>query len=106
MAALWLVVACPLAGGSAAGAVRALRRDASRHRSPNAGWPEAAMAGALGLKLAGPRVYGADLVEDAFMGDGCRDAGAAEIRRALKLYRVACAVQFAVVAGLAWVVAP
>ena len=39
-------------------AARAVRRDATRHRSPNAGWPEAAMAGALGLKLAGPRVYG------------------------------------------------
>lgn len=101
LAALWVVLACPLAGGSAAGAWRAVRRDASRHRSPNAGWPEAAVAGALGLKLAGPRVYGAVPVEDAFMGDGRPDAGAADIRHALKLYRWACGVQFAVLAGLA-----
>ena len=60
-----------------------------------------AVAGALGLKLAGPRVYGAVPVEDAFMGDGRPDAGAADIRHALKLYRWACGVQFAVLAGLA-----
>ena len=45
------------------------------------------MAGALGLKLAGPRVYGETLVDDAFMGDGRREADAADIRRALSLYR-------------------
>ena len=56
------------ARGARCGATRA------RHRSPNAGWPEAAMAGALGLALAGPRVYGGVLVEDAVMGDGRRDA--------------------------------
>jgi adenosylcobinamide-phosphate synthase len=68
-------------------------RDASRHRSPNAGWPEAAMAGALGLKLAGPRMYGATLVDDAFMGEGKREATVGDIRRALGLYRLACVVQ-------------
>lgn len=62
------------------------------------------MAGALGLQLAGPRVYGAETVEDAFMGDGRREAGAADIRRALRLFRAACAVQFAVMAGLALLV--
>ncbi|RYB07050.1 adenosylcobinamide-phosphate synthase CbiB [Lichenibacterium ramalinae] len=101
LSALWLLLAAPLVGGSAAGGLRALRRDARRHRSPNAGWPEAAMAGALGLKLAGPRVYGTERVEDAFMGDGRRDAGAADIRRALALYRVACAVQWLAVAAIA-----
>jgi adenosylcobinamide-phosphate synthase len=66
-----------------------MRRDAPKHESPNAGWPEAAMAGALGLALAGPRVYGERHVEDAWMGDGRRDAGAQDIRRALRLYAVA-----------------
>jgi adenosylcobinamide-phosphate synthase len=47
-----------------------VRRDAGKHRSPNAGYPEAAMAGALGLSLAGPRVYGGALVDDAFMAVG------------------------------------
>jgi adenosylcobinamide-phosphate synthase len=77
-----------------AGAWRAVRRDAGRHRSPNAGWPEAAMAGALGLRLAGPRVYGAVRVEDGWMGDGRAKANASDIRRALRLYRKAC--------GLLW----
>lgn len=45
------------------------------------------MAGALGLRLAGPRVYGAVRVEDGWMGDGRAEATAADIRRALALYR-------------------
>jgi adenosylcobinamide-phosphate synthase len=75
-----------------------VRRDASRHRSPNAGYPEAAMAGALGLALAGPRVYGGVPVEDAMMGDGRREADAADIRRALRLYRAADALLLALLA--------
>ncbi|MBZ9676015.1 adenosylcobinamide-phosphate synthase CbiB [Mesorhizobium sp. ES1-1] len=72
------------------GAWRAVWRDAKKHRSPNAGWPEAAMAGALGLALAGPRSYGGILVDDVFMGEGGRcEADSVDIRRALKLYRVA-----------------
>ncbi|WP_460447881.1 adenosylcobinamide-phosphate synthase CbiB [Alsobacter sp. SYSU BS001988] len=102
LSALWLVLAAASApGASARGALAAVRRDARRHRSPNAGWPEAAMAGALGLALAGPRVYGDTLVDDATMGDGRRDASAADIRRALALYRRACAIQWLAAAGLA-----
>ena len=67
-------------------------RDAPRHRSPNAGYPEAAIAGALGLALAGPRVYGGVTVEGAFMGRGRREASAADIRAALTLYRRADAI--------------
>ena len=74
-------------------AMSCMMRDARHHRSINAGWPEAAMAGALGLKLAGPRVYGETLVDDAFMGEGRREATAADIRRALRLYRWACVIQ-------------
>ncbi|ODT07866.1 MAG: cobalamin biosynthesis protein CobD [Mesorhizobium sp. SCN 65-20] len=71
----------------------AVRQDAKEHRSPNAGWPEAAMAGALGLALAGPRVYGGVIVHDAFMGDGGRrEATAADIRAALRLYWTADAL--------------
>lgn len=72
------------------GAWQAVGRDAKKHRSPNAGWPEAAMAGALGLALAGPRSYGGIVVDDIFMGEGGRrDVDSGDIRRALKLYRVA-----------------
>ncbi|MFO1142144.1 MAG: adenosylcobinamide-phosphate synthase CbiB [Amaricoccus sp.] len=91
-AALIAVGAGVLPAASAAGAWRAVRRDARRHRSPNAGWPEAATAGALGFALAGPRRYGGRLVEDAFMGSGRRELGAADIRRALRLYWVADAL--------------
>ncbi len=94
LAALWLILAAFLmADASPFDAARAVRRDAAKHRSPNAGWPEAAMAGALGLELAGPRFYEAMLVDDAFMGEGRREAGATDIRRALALYRVACLVE-------------
>ena len=74
-----------LVGGAPRRSLRAMLRDAPRHRSPNAGWPEAAMAGALGLRLAGPRVYGGRLVEDAWMGDGTPDAGPDAIDRAVTL---------------------
>lgn len=102
LSALWLVLAafCRRDGDPRA-AVGSVRRDATRHRSPNAGWPEAAMAGALGLRLAGPRVYGDTLVEDAWMGEGRAAATAADVRRALSLYRTACALQWTVFAALA-----
>jgi adenosylcobinamide-phosphate synthase len=100
LSALLLVAAALLVPGcDAHGAARAVWRDARRHRSPNAGWPEAAMAGALGLRLAGPRVYGGVRVEDHWMGEGRTEADAADIRRALRLYRAACLVQAALAAG-------
>jgi adenosylcobinamide-phosphate synthase len=105
LAALWLVLGALLTpGASAREAARAIWRDASRHRSPNAGWPEAAMAGALGLKLAGPRVYGDTLVDDAFIGGGRREADAPDIRRALRLYHRAGAIQAATlaIASVVW----
>ena len=80
-----------------------MRRDAPSHHSPNAGWPEAAMAGALDLALAGPRVYDGELVDDAWMGVGGRtDPIAADIRRGLKLYVIACGIQIVIVAILAF----
>jgi adenosylcobinamide-phosphate synthase len=101
-----LIVAAAAAtpGASAVNAWRAVIRDAPRHRSPNAGYPEAAMAGALGLALAGPRVYGGVEVEDAVMGDGRRDATAADIRAALRLYRRADAMLVGLVAVVALLV--
>jgi adenosylcobinamide-phosphate synthase len=101
LSALCLIVGALLTGGSAGGAARAVWRDASRHRSPNAGWPEAAMAGALGLRLAGPRIYGGAIVEDAFMGDGRPDATAADIRRALLVFRVAAVVPWVLLLAIA-----
>jgi adenosylcobinamide-phosphate synthase len=101
--AMLLIVAAAalLPGASPAGAFRAARRDARRHRSPNAGWPEAAMAGALGFRLNGPKVYGEARVEDAYMGTGRAELGPADIRAALRLYRLACLL----LVGLAFLLA-
>jgi adenosylcobinamide-phosphate synthase len=102
LAALWLVLAASLRPGlSPARALAAVKRDARHHRSPNAGWPESAMAGALGIRLAGPRVYGGVKVDDHWMGEGRSDLTAADIRAALRLYRLACWLQMAAVAILA-----
>ncbi len=88
-------------GASAKAALAAVRRDAKHHRSPNAGWPEAAMAGALGISIAGPRHYGGVLTQDREMNEGGRrDLGPADIRRALDLYRRADGVLIAGLAGL------
>jgi adenosylcobinamide-phosphate synthase len=76
---------------AAIGAVWAVtRRDAPTHRSPNAGWPEAAMAAALGLSLGGPRRYGELVVEAPMLNpEGRRDASTADIRAALALFATA-----------------
>ena len=72
-------------------ALRTAWRDAASHRSPNAGWPEAAMAGALGLSLGGPRRYGAVIVDAPCLGpEGRREATAADIAAGLALFRLAC----------------
>jgi adenosylcobinamide-phosphate synthase len=102
IAGLILCGAAALAGGDARTAWDAMWRDAPKHHSPNAGWPEAAMAGGLGLALAGPRIYDGELVEDAWMGAGGRaEATAADIRRGLKLFAAACAIQAGIAAALA-----
>jgi adenosylcobinamide-phosphate synthase len=96
LSALWLMLAAIPLGLSPAGALRTIRRDASNHRSPNAGWPEAAMAGALGIRLSGPRIYDGVLVEERWVGEGRSALTSKDIRAALKLYRTACALQIAV----------
>ena len=65
---------------------QAARRDAPEHISPNAGWPEAAMAGALGFGLGGPRAYRGQMLDLPVMGRGRRDLRADDIDRALVLY--------------------
>jgi adenosylcobinamide-phosphate synthase len=102
---LFVAAAALVPGASAAEAWRAYRRDARRHRSPNAGWPEAAMAGALGLRLAGPRSYRGVVVDDAWMGDGRAEATAQDIDRALTIYRVAFAGALSLVAAFGQLVA-
>jgi adenosylcobinamide-phosphate synthase len=100
-ALLIIAAAATTKGTSASTAWRAVRRDARHHRSPNAGYPEAAMAGALGLALAGPRSYAGVHVDDAFMGNGRYGAKTNDIRAALRLYRRADAILIGLVAVLA-----
>jgi adenosylcobinamide-phosphate synthase len=91
-------------GASPSSALRAVSRDAHNHHSPNAGWPEAAMAGALGFKLNGPKRYGDTLTEDAYMGDGRAELNAGDIRRALSLAARAWALMLLAIAT-AWLIA-
>lgn len=87
-----LVALCaPLAGGSPAAALRAWRRDAARHPSPNAGVVEAAFAGALDVRLGGPTQYRHELEIRPILGDG-RVPQVQDLRRAVRLSRL---VQFA-----------
>ena len=89
-------------GGQPGGALRTMVRDASRHSSPNAGWPEAAMAGALGLALLGPRQYEGEAAGDeAWLGDGRRDATAHDLRRTVWVFAVACALVAVLTAAIA-----
>jgi adenosylcobinamide-phosphate synthase len=102
-ALLLMAAAATTSRTAAAQAWRAVMRDAVHHRSPNAGYPEAAMAGALDLALAGPRSYAGVEIEDAIMGRGRRIATAGDIRRALALFRRADAMLiglFAILAAL------
>lgn len=92
---LFVLAALPLPGASAARAWKTMLRDAPKHRSPNAGWQEAALAGALGLALAGPRQYGGQVVEDHWMGDGRRAVTAEDLARVLDLYLAAGGLVFA-----------
>ncbi|WP_294329890.1 adenosylcobinamide-phosphate synthase CbiB [uncultured Sphingomonas sp.] len=81
---------------------RTMWRDAGKHASPNAGWPEAAMAGALDLRLAGPIAYDGVVTPKPWIGDGRADAGAEDIRRGLALYVRACGLLWLIAGGVAW----
>ncbi len=86
------------AGG---GGWRVMARDAGKHASPNAGWPEAAMAGALGVRLGGPATYDGVLTDRPSFGDG-PPPGAADLRRGLDLYLRACGLLWLVMGAAAW----
>ncbi|MGE4321627.1 MAG: adenosylcobinamide-phosphate synthase CbiB [Sphingobium sp.] len=91
------VLLCIVGGGW-----RVMLRDASRHASPNAGWPEAAMAGALGIRLAGPLSYDGVAADKPWIGDGRTTAVGADIDRALGIYVRACLCLWAIAGVTAW----
>ncbi|MEJ5975032.1 adenosylcobinamide-phosphate synthase CbiB [Novosphingobium sp. PS1R-30] len=84
------------------GGWRTMWRDARLHASPNAGWTEAAMAGVLGLRLAGPIAYDGVMHDKSWIGDGSSQAGARDIRRALAVYVRACLLLWVMSGGVAW----
>lgn len=84
------------------GGWRVMMRDARRHASPNAGWTEAAMAGVLGLRLAGPVAYDGVSHAKPWIGAGRADATARDIDRALALYVRACLLLWIVAGAVAW----
>jgi adenosylcobinamide-phosphate synthase len=98
---LIVLAACFVSRGRPVQAFRTMWRDAGKHRSPNAGWPEAAMAGALDLALAGPRRYGELVVNDPWLGDGRARATPADLRRGLMVFSAACLIQLLIMATLA-----
>jgi adenosylcobinamide-phosphate synthase len=96
LTALLIAAAVALRGRSGLQALAAAWRDARLHKSPNAGWPEAAVGGALGLALGGPRRYGTLEVDGAWLNvQGRTEAGTADIRAAIRLVDAAWVILLA-----------
>jgi len=84
LSGLFIALAAPIVKGSVIKSLKSIAKDARKHRSPNAGWPEAAMAGALGIALAGPRAYAGYSVDDPYLNEaGRKNASPNDIRRAV-----------------------
>ncbi|WP_020175168.1 adenosylcobinamide-phosphate synthase CbiB [Methyloferula stellata] len=101
LAGLLLSVVAPVVGGDIKHTLSIMWRDARLHRSPNAGWPESAAAGALGLALAGPRQYAGQVVDDPFLNPQGRMATPDDISRALHLLVAGCGLEILIYAALA-----
>ncbi len=91
-AGLLIAAAAGLGTGAPKPALVTMFRDGRKHRSVNAGYPEAAMAGALQVALGGPRTYGGDSLDEPWLDGGPADCGERTIRRGLRIYAVACAL--------------
>ncbi len=104
LSALLIAGAAMIAGLDGRAAWRSALSDARLHKSPNAGWPEAAVAGALGLALGGPRSYGAESVDGAWLNaEGREAARPADIRASVWLIDAAWALLVVTVAALAFI---
>lgn len=105
LSAILITAACFLVPGASPGKAWATaRRDAPRHDSPNAGWPEAAFAGALNFQLGGPRSYEGEIIDLPAFGDGKVALCPSDILLALLLYRRTLDVLLGVSAVLALMV--
>jgi adenosylcobinamide-phosphate synthase len=98
LAGVFISLSAPIARGSTSKSIACIFRDARKHRSPNAGWPEAAMAGALNIAIAGPRCYPGYTVEDPYLNEnGNKDAKASDISNALVVLIGASLIQAGVI---------
>jgi adenosylcobinamide-phosphate synthase len=104
LTALCLAAAAGLTLGRGGAAVRACRADGRKHASPNAGFPEATMAGALGIELGGDAIYAGEIEHRARLGGAQRAVKVADIRAARRLMRIATAIGFGLLALLRYVV--
>jgi adenosylcobinamide-phosphate synthase len=101
LAVLWIALGALFVPGASAWQTLAIAwRDGRKHDSPNAGWSEAAMAGALGVRLMGPRSYDGEPVPGEWIGTGRSALAAADIHTALAIYRASCGVQLGALALL------
>lgn len=106
-ALLFLATAALLPHSRAGAALQVVMRDARKHRSPNAGYPEGALAGALGYRLAGPRIYRHETVDGPWIGQGKADLGAEDIDAALAFAGTAFRLLVLFTAALmVWAAAP
>ncbi|TAK47851.1 MAG: cobalamin biosynthesis protein [Xanthobacteraceae bacterium] len=101
LAGVLIALAAPVVRGSVVPTLTIMGQEARQHRSPNAGWPESAMAAALGVVLAGPRRYGATIADDPLLNAAGRAAGPADIGGALRLMVAACILHAALYAAFA-----
>ncbi|MGY3439993.1 adenosylcobinamide-phosphate synthase CbiB [Marinovum sp. KMM 9879] len=92
-----------LVSGRAGVALKVMLRDARHHRSPNAGWPESAMAGALGVRLSGPRIYGDSTAQEPWLNGTAPDPVAHDVAQGLAVYRRAMFALLGILAAGAWI---
>ena len=90
-----------VAGRAWRDALKVVIADAGHHRSPNAGWPEAALAGALGVRLSGPRVYDGEVTAEPWVNGGAPDPGPMELAEGLVVYLKAMGVMAVLIALVA-----
>ena len=90
-----------VAGVNRKPALQVMIADAGHHRSPNAGWPEAALAGALAIRLSGPRAYDGIFTSEPWVNEGAPDPGAIDLARGLTLYLAAMLALAALIAMVA-----
>jgi len=105
LTALFLIAAAALLGQSCTGAWRTARRDARHHDSPNAGWPEAAVAGALGVALGGPATYHGAVRMRAVLGGGGALPAAEHVGRAVRLTWLAGGLAALTAVVVRWILA-